>query len=415
MSLSSEITFSSDTPANDPVVLSRDGPRKPIRLFQSGAGWFPEDAGGLERMFYELTRHLPACGVDPHGIVVGTDDVSDTTEGRICSFAHPDTPLVSRALAARRAFQTAMARVKPDLVSAHFALYAAPWIDLRRTKPFVMHFHGPWSAETQAETSSFSVKGHLQRALERYVYRRADRCIVLSHAFANLLHSAYDVPLNQISIVPGGVDANKFDTGHTRSSARDALGFPRDRSILVSVRRLTNRMGLEHLIDAIAKVRYENPSILLLIAGKGPLQSELQQRIQERGLSNHVKLLGFVPDEDLPLLYRAADFSIVPTVSLEGFGLVTLESLASGTPVLVTPVGGMPEPLQPLSGDLILDGSAASDIAEGIDDVLAGHRVLPRARECMTYVRRHFDWPIIAERTSEVYAEVVARAGPSRP
>jgi glycosyltransferase involved in cell wall biosynthesis len=170
-------------------------------------------------------------------------------------------------------------------------------------------------------------------------------------------------------------------------------------------------MGLKRLIDAVDYLRRDrDPSILLLIAGKGPLQKELERHIHEKSLSNHVRLLGFVPDEDLPLQYRAANMSVVPTISLEGFGLITLESLASGTPVLVTPVGGMPEPIRPLSDNLVLSGTAAEDVAQGIGDALTGRRVLPTTDECISYVRRHFDWSVIAKRTSEVYADVVAQA-----
>jgi glycosyltransferase involved in cell wall biosynthesis len=106
-------------------------------------------------------------------------------------------------------------------------------------------------------------------------------------------------------------------------------------------------------------VRRIHPEVLLLIAGKGPLHDALSARIEDLGLQRHVRLLGYVPDADLALAYRAADLSVVPTVALEGFGLITVESLAAGTPVLVTPVGGLPETVQALAPNLILP--AATD------------------------------------------------------
>lgn len=358
-------------------------------------------------MYFGLTQHLKDAGIDPYGFVTGSAAVSESTDGRIRAFCPADAPIAARALSARRAFREAVTRVQPDLISAHFALYAAPWIDQIERIPFVMHFHGPWSAETSAEGTSVSLKQRAQRMVERYVYRRADRCIVLSKAFAHLLHTEYDVPEDRISIVPGGVNANRFDTGHTSNEARTKLGLPQDRSILVSVRRLARRMGLENLIDAVDELRQRDPSILLLIAGKGPLHDELAQRIEDRSLGQYVRLLGFVPDEDLPYLYQAADISVVPTVSLEGFGLITLESLASGTPVLVTPVGGMPEPLRPLSENLVLSGTRVGALVEGIDGALRGSRLLPSAAACVEYVRTHFDWPVIAEQTASVYHDTI--------
>ena len=99
-------------------------------------------------------------------------------------------------------------------------------------------------------------------------------------------------------------------------------------------------MGLEELIDAMKLIARRHPEALLLLGGSGPISSELQARIESHGLQQHVKLLGRVEDALLPLAYRAANLSVVPSRALEGFGLVTLESLAAGTPVYVTRVGG---------------------------------------------------------------------------
>lgn len=166
-------------------------------------------------------------------------------------------------------------------------------------------------------------------------------------------------------------------------------------------------MGLEGLISAMAEVHRRFPEALLLIAGKGMLSKELEHRIRSLGLGGHVRLLGFVPDRDLPLAYRAADLSVVPTVALEGFGLIAVESLAAGTPVLVTPVGGLPEVVSGLSPDLVLPGSGAIPLAEGIGAALSGELALPNPEACQDFVRARYDWSVIAARTREVYAEAL--------
>ena len=114
-----------------------------------------------------------------------------------------------------------------------------------------------------------------------------------------------------------------------------------------------------------------------------------------------------VPDEQLPLLYRASDLSIVPTQTLEGFGLVTLESLAAGTPVLVTPVGGLPEAVNGLAEGLVLADASAGEIAGGLIGALGGTYPLPSAQECRTYVRQNFDWTRIATEVLDVYHQAV--------
>jgi glycosyltransferase involved in cell wall biosynthesis len=166
-------------------------------------------------------------------------------------------------------------------------------------------------------------------------------------------------------------------------------------------------MGLEDLIEAMVLVRRAVPEALLAIAGKGPLAAALQALIEQRGLSQHVRLAGFVADEALPLWYRAANLSVVPTVALEGFGLTTIESLAAGTPVLVTPVDGLPEAVVPLDPQLVLEASGARALAAGLADTLLGRRVVPGEAACREYARSHFDLPVIAAKVATVYREAI--------
>jgi glycosyltransferase involved in cell wall biosynthesis len=189
-----------------------------------------------------------------------------------------------------------------------------------------------------------------------------------------VLMETYAFPEEKISVIPGEVNIDQFKNTLSRGEARRRLGLTLDRPIILTVRRLERRMGLHNLIEAMGEVARAHRDVLLLIAGKGPLRNELEQHIASNHLSANVRTLGAVTDEALPLLYRAADFSIVPTTSYEGFGLILLESLASGTPVLGTPVGAIPEVLAPLSQSLLLESSSPRNIAEGIGEVLSGRR-----------------------------------------
>ena len=379
-----------------------------IRCLQLGMSWFPEQAGnGLDRVYYALSSNLPKVGVSVHGLVAGTDAVQRSSESRVMSFASDAAALPRRLLGLRTAVRR-MLRTHPfDLVVSHFALYTAPVLDLIDGLPLVVHFHGPWAGESKAEGESRLTTG-AKAAVERLVYRRATKFIVLSDAFRCVLHEHYGIPYDFIRIVPGGTDTARFDVALSREEARMALGWPTDRPILLSVRRLAHRMGLENLIDAMEMVRRHVPGALLLIAGKGPLKDDLNRRIASLGLQETVKLLGFVPEENLPIAFRAAEFSVVPTVALEGFGLITVESLAAGTPVLVTPNGGLPEVVRPLSCDLVLSGSGPHQMADRIVSVLNGTVRLPSAPDCRRYVHEHFDWTRVARQTRSVYEEVLS-------
>ena len=381
---------------------------KTIKTLQIGVGWLPEEKGnGLDRVFYALTRYLPGAGVDVSGYVVGSERVAEDSGRSVRAFASKRDPLRRRLGALRTAVERDLAGERYDLVAAHFALFAYPVLKSIRSLPLVVHFHGPWAAESRAEGENLlAVKA--KRALERRVYRRADRFIVLSEAFRSLLSREYRVDENRIRIVRGGVEVDRFDTGLTVEQARARLGWPQDRPVVFVVRRLARRMGLENLIAAMVRVRQRVPDALLMIAGSGPIRAELEDRIAAASMQDHIRLLGFVPDDDLPAAYRAADLSVVPTVALEGFGLITIESLAAGTPVLVTNVGGLPETVRELSEALIMPDAEVKTLAAYLVDALTGTLTLPDADACQAYVRARFDWSVIAARTREVYEEVLS-------
>ena len=116
----------------------------------------------------------------------------------------------------------------------------------------------------------------------------------------------------------------------------------------------------------------------------------------------HVELLGFVPDELLSVAYQASDLTVVPSISWEGFGLILVESLASGTPALSTPIGGMPEILRPLDPNLVTDSIEVSAIADRLIQFLSGELPLPTRKTCREYAVKNFDWKYIAPLVQEV-------------
>ena len=379
-----------------------------MKTLQIGTSWFLEDAGGLSRVYYGCVNYLPVAGVEVSGLVTGGENVWQSSGGKVETFAAADSSTWQRSLKLRKAVKRVLASSDYDLVATHFALYTLPALDLLGKLPLVMHFHGPWALESRAEGGGrLSTWG--KWAIEKLVYQRANGFIVLSEAFRQILHNTYSVPLEKIFIVGGGTNTEEFDVDLSIAQAREKLGWQKDRRIILCVRRLVQRMGLENLISAIVLVRNQHPDVLLLIAGKGAISETLRSQIKELQLENHVQLLGFVPDQDLAIAYRAAELSIVPTISLEGFGLIVIESLAAGTPVLGTPIGGIPEILQPLASDLILEGSTTQQLAQGIIESLSGQRKMPTAEACQAYVRQNYDWQVIARQMKSVYEQILQK------
>ena len=374
----------------------------PLSMLQIGLIASPSQTSGSDRYYFELLRALRAQGDQVRGVVLGDPSAIQNPIGDVESFA----PEGSRAW--RR--WTGLRRVMPQLVRgsnivvSHMAAHAFPVLDQIAARPLVVHFHGPWALEGRADGHGLA-KFCLRQVQERSVYSRGARIIALSQAFADILERHYRVDPSIIRIVPGGVDLARFDTRESRAQARERLGWPLDRPVIATVRRLVPTKGIEQLIEAVAMVRAEVPDLFVGIAGTGPLAGDLQRLVHERGLDDTVKFAGYISDEQLPLLYRAADAFVVPTQALEGFGLVVVEALACGTPAIVTPVGGLPEAVRGLDPSLVLAGSSAEHIARGIADAMSGRVPLPSEKACIDYAHS-FEWSNIARRVRAIYREV---------
>lgn len=367
-----------------------------------GLGWFPKTPGGVERYVYELMYQL-ALGKDRVELCgVGLPETQPNTLVTLTNLAEPDNRLWQRLWLIRRNFLRRQAS-KPDALNLHFALYSLPLLQvLPDGVPITFTFHGPWALESKQEGASQLAVFLKHWLVEKRVYNRCDRFIVLSKAFGNILHQEYQVPWSKIHIISGGVDVTRFQPNLSRQEARTQLSWPQDRRILFTTRRLVHRVGLDKLLTALATIKPRIPDFWLAIAGKGPLKALLEQQTSELGLNDHVRFLGFLPDDQLPIAYQAADLTIMPSQSLEGFGLALVESLACGTPALCTPVGGMPEILATFSPDLITASPEATDIAERLEEVLTEKILMPSRTACREYAIANFDWQKIAQQVRQV-------------
>ena len=367
-----------------------------------GMGWFPKTPGGLDRYVYELTHSLAASGDRLSLFGLDLPEAEPNSAVELINLATADSPLWQRLWLTQRNFLNKQP-VKVDAINLNFALYSLPLLPVLPDKvPITFTFHGPWALESEKEGESKLGVFLKQSLVEKTVYRRCDRFIVLSQAFANILHQEYQVPSSKIHIIPGGVDLKRFQPNLSRQQARLQLNWPGDRFIIFTPRRLVKRMGLDKLLIAIAEIKSRIPDIWLAIAGKGPLKLALEQQANELGLGDRVKFLGFLPDSQLPIAYQAADLSIMPSQSLEGFGLTLVESLACGTPALCTPVGGMPEILTRFSPDLITSSCEATAIAQRLEELIMGQISLPSRAACQDYAATNFDWHQIAFQVRQV-------------
>jgi teichuronic acid biosynthesis glycosyltransferase TuaC len=180
----------------------------------------------------------------------------------------------------------------------------------------------------------------LIRPMIRWTLRRAAGVIAVSAALKNAI-TDLGVPADKTAVIPNGVNVERFGPIE-RAVARDRLGLPRQIKIVVSVGSLTGVKNHHLLISAFARSFANRPDIRLYVLGEGPLLRDLQDLIHKLGGEQQMFLMGMRPNEELANWFNAADLSCLAS-SREGWPNVVMESLACGTPVVATRVGGIPE------------------------------------------------------------------------
>ena len=389
---------------------------------------FDDQPGGSRVVARELARGLLARGHAVTFLVRAKEGEPDsgTTEGgaRIVRYGVPPGGLRTYVRAGRDACARLLQTEQFDIAHTHFAYSAVgPLAVLPKSIPHVRSFYGPWHDEGYVEDKqtgqgprAYAVRQArylLRRRIEQQNLERSRAVIVLSeHSRREALDLKF--PAGRLTLIPGGADTRRFVPA-PKAAARAALGLPPDGPQLLSIRRLAPRMGLDNLIRAMPAVLAAAPHARLLIGGKGPEHARLSQLIGSLGLRNAVCLLGFIPDDQLAAHYQAADLFVLPTLALEGFGLVTTESLSCGTPVLGTPVGATPELLSPLDPRLIARSPDPADLADAITGFLNSrwrHALTPDRLHA--YVCGRYTWDRHTDQTEQVYQSLAPRETPPR-
>ncbi len=380
--------------------------------------------GGAERVVREEALRLAGRG---HRVVLLARDPGGRTlrEGSLngvslITFPVPPPSTLRYALAsilrARAVFFALHRREAFQVLILHqpFSAFGVLLARARQALPCVYTFHSPAFLEFTTRRGRWPLLPAGLWAVERSCLRRADRIRVLSRYSQGLVRRHYGITEEKTMVIPGGVDLQRFVPAERRRALKAALGCPETAFLLVTIRNLVPRMGLESLLHAMKTVAEVRKDVVLIIGGEGPMEQDLKGSARRLDLGSSVRFEGYIPEEKLPIYYQAADFFILPTKELEGFGLVAVEALASGTPVLGTPVGAIPEILGPLQEDLVFAGTDPHAIARGILTHLERAQADPSGyealrRRCRVYTEAHFGWEAHISRLEQELSGLAGR------
>ncbi|WP_456373203.1 glycosyltransferase family 4 protein [Methanocaldococcus sp.] len=229
--------------------------------------------------------------------------------------------------------------------------------------------------------------------------------ITVSYSLKEEVCNIFKTPEDKVKVIYNGIDPWEFDIDMSQDEIlnfRRSIGVQDDEKMILFVGRLTYQKGVEYLIRAMPKI-LEKHNVKLVIAGSGDMRNYLEDLSYQLNIRHKVIFLGFVSKEMLKKLYKSSDIVVIPSV-YEPFGIVALEAMASGTPVVVSSVGGLKEIIKHEYNGVWVYPKNPDSIAWGVDRVLSD----PNFRDYIVKnakkdVYEKYSWDNIAKETVNVY------------
>jgi glycosyltransferase involved in cell wall biosynthesis len=293
------------------------------------------------------------------------------------------------------ALDTALEAFRPDVVHVHHASVLA-WAAQRRCSergvPYLVTAHGTdlltagADARFVAPTVAALSKAELVTVVSDHTRRRLLEVL------------GPTIPDGRIAVIPGGVDLGRFSVTGPVHLATARLRRP-DARVVLFCGRLSPLKGCEQLVDAAGELDAE-----VVVLGDGPERVALARRAAG---NRRVHFVGYVREPLLQQFYRRADVQVVPSVADEAFGLVCVEAMASGTPVVATAVGGIPEIVVDGECGLLVEPGSAAAIAGAVNHLLDRPALRRRLGERgRRLVEERFTWDVIAGRVAAALAQL---------
>ncbi len=284
-----------------------------------------------------------------------------------------------------------------DVIHAHDWLSVPAGLAAKRAtgKPLIIHVHATEFDRTGGNGVNQDVYN-----IERKGAHEADRVITVSHRTKEMLVKHYGVPAEKISVVHNGVLEEEFrPVPRTLEALREA-----GNKIVLFVGRITLQKGPDYFVRAAKKVLELRPQTIFVVSGSGDMERQMMREAADQGIADKVIFAGFLRGEELKSIYASADLYVMPSVS-EPFGITPLESLANGTPVLISKQSGVSEAL---THALKADFWDIDDMTDKIISVLDHSSLQENLRENGRREAGKLTWAEAARKCLEIYQQVFA-------
>lgn len=394
---------------------------RPLRLLTVAETFFYDHRNGLARVAWDVCRGLARRGhevtlVAPAPVNAVHEQVLEGV--RVVRFPQPAVSGFSPWNPGRRtdAYAAALepfAATAWDCVHCHgiYGAAAAARVVRHRSR-LILTIHSPavdeqrwnWSHGRLRDVVKLAGLPLIRRA-EKHALGVADACHTLSRFTRDRMAALYPWSESKPWAVIPHWSSSAWRRTLSVADARDKLGWPRDEPVILAVRQLRSRYGLDAAIRAMASLAKNRPCILRIV-GQGELRDQLERLAAALGVAERVSFSGGLSDAELVLAYQAADVAIVPSRALECFGVIAIEALGFGVPVVATAVGGLPEILGPIMPDLVVPPDDPAALARAMGAVLDGNAATPTREAMVDFVETRYS----EERLLDEY-EAILSAG----
>ena len=298
-----------------------------------------------------------------------------------------------------------------DITHVHFDIPPGPLAGLgyakRKNVPLIVTYHGDWVESFGGFIRRVGVAFHNKYQVDKLL-SYADVIISPSEYYINesrFLRKYRD----KIIGIPYGINLSDFEISYSKEECRKNLGLPLDKKILLYVGYLSPYKGPDVLVKAMPRIVKIVPNVELIFVGKGVMREELERLSKRLGVEKNVRFVGFIGDVTIKTLYyKAADVFCLPsTMSTESFGIVNLEAMACGTPIVASKIGGIPDVVRDGENGLLAPPMDPEALADVLIYLLENEDVREEMGKNGRKKVEDYSWEKYAEETEKVYKRVI--------
>jgi glycosyltransferase involved in cell wall biosynthesis len=390
----------------------------PMRILMLTWEYPPRIVGGIARVVNDLSKRLIKDGHDVTVVTYREGDAPYFEDDKGVKVYRVDNYMINpnnfidwimqmNFNMVAKANEIIAKEGKFDVIHAHdwLVAYAAKTLKNSYDIPIVATIHATESGRNSG------IHDETQRYIndtEWMLTYEATEVIVNSNYMKRELQSLFGLPFEKINVVPNGININMFsgvekDYDFRRQYAAD------NEKIILFMGRLVYEKGVQHLIAAMPKILAGYNDAKLVIAGKGGMLDELKAQVNAMGISNKVYFTGYMDSKQVCKMYKCADISVFPS-TYEPFGIVALEAMLSGTPVVVSDIGGLNEIIQHGENGMKSYAGNPNSIADSILALLYNPQLSADVvKKAKSMVKSEYNWAKIAQDTHFTYQKAICQ------